>query len=114
MHIEVKRQTKKNIDLYVPLRNDVNIFYGDGEINELNINGDLIINTNITNSNFFCKNYDVFMKIDNIAHSYDDGFLKFLYMDNIILRMKKNKKYKIYKKLGLPDGKYRGDLLVCV
>jgi DnaJ domain len=63
-YIEVVRKSRNNAKLYVPLRNEINIFYGEGEINNDEV-GDLILYTKTINNNgFYCKDGDMFKQIE--------------------------------------------------
>ena len=69
-----------NIKICIPLRNDVNIYYGEGEIDDNGNSGDLILKTKTINDNgYYCKNGDMFKEIkifydtENILYNHIDG-----------------------------------------
>jgi len=108
MLVEIKRFTRENIKLYVPLKNRKNIFKKMGEIDNFGNCGDIIITTKIINNNFYCKKYDIVMNIDrnNCGEIID-------YMDceEIILNNEQN--YQIISGKGLlKNNNTRGDLLI--
>ena len=114
MYIEIKRITRPNIKLYAPLRNDINIFYDEGEIDDTGKKGDIILNTVTLNPNgYFIKNGDI-CKVFKIQ-SIPDVYL-YTHLDNIEYLIYKNdiidEKYFIIKNKGLvkDDGTY-GDFI---
>jgi DnaJ-class molecular chaperone len=113
--VEIIRKSKNNIKMCVPLRNDVNIYYGEGEIDEIGNSGDLILHTKTKNENgYYCKNGDMFKEIkicsdtENIVYNHIDGRIINIKKSDFI-----DNKYIIFSGLGLPksDSSVRGDLV---
>jgi DnaJ-class molecular chaperone len=108
LRIDVKRKTRDEIQLIIPLRNDINIIDGEGEMNELGECGDLILKTTvIDNDGYYIRNGDIFKDIgENASFKYIDGSI--LNTNN----MKIDDKYIIFSEMGLPkDDGTRGDLI---
>jgi len=108
LYVEISRKTRENIHLYVPLRNEKNIFVGEGEISN-GLCGDIILNT-ITNNKceFTIIDCDLYKKINtnnDFTYFNDINLNEHEYdvLDNNCI---------VFKKLGLPtdDGDI-GDLI---
>jgi DnaJ-class molecular chaperone len=122
MLIEVIRKSRENIELYVPLRNEINIYYGEGEINDGKI-GDLILHTKTKNNNgYYCKNKDMFKEIEiEIGIEKNDETINQMFYYHINgekIRINENEiidnKYIIFYGFGLPltnINNERGDLI---
>jgi curved DNA-binding protein CbpA len=82
--IEVIRKTKNNLRIYVPLRNEINIIYNEGETKN-GKNGDIILHTKtINNNSFFCKNGDMFKEIEIKKNNNDEKNITLLFINNNI------------------------------
>lgn len=120
--VEIERKTRENIKLYVPLRNDTNIFYGEGEL-ENDRYGDLTLYTKVKNNyGFFCKNGDMFKEIKinsgGLDSKLENNFFLYSHIDGKKIKIAKDEiidnKYIILNGLGLPLNKFddvRGDLI---
>lgn len=65
MYVTIKRETRDDIELYIPLRNDMNIYYCEGEIVN-GIKGNIRINTTMKdNKGYYCEDGNI-CKIFNI------------------------------------------------
>jgi DnaJ-class molecular chaperone len=113
MRIEVKRKTRKDIELYIPLRNDITVFYDEGEIDD-GRNGDIILNVVTKESEYYVKDGDMYteIKIDEILDVYKyrhiDGNEYDVNKDDII-----DGKFFIIKNIALiKDNGERGDLVI--
>jgi DnaJ-class molecular chaperone len=114
MHIEVERKTKNSIELYVPLRNDTNICYGEGEVDKYGKTGDIILNTITIDDDGYCienGNMCKTIEIENIPDVYNyqhiDGKEYTVDINEII-----EDKYFIIKNIGLlKDDGTRGDFI---
>jgi hypothetical protein len=114
MHIELNRKTRNSIELYVPLRNDTNICYGEGEVDKYGETGDIILNTITIDDDGYCiKNGDMCktIEIENIQDVYN-----YHHIDGKIYTINKNdlldEKYFIIKNIGLlKDDGTRGDFI---
>jgi DnaJ-class molecular chaperone len=113
--VSIERISRENIDLYVPLRNSINIFYDKGEIDELGRTGDIILETDtIDMEGFYIKDSDIYrtIHVDEIPCIYE-----YTHIDASIHHINKKdlieKKYIVIHNIGLPcdDGK-RGDLVI--
>jgi DnaJ-class molecular chaperone len=123
-YLEVERDTRDNIKLYVSLKNDVNIFCDEGESNiDYYGNGNIIINTEIINTyNFKINNSDISKRITINKNDYDNNNITFTHIDGEIINISKNdiidNKYVILKEKGLPIQDHettnysRGDLVL--
>lgn len=121
MLIEIKRKSRNNITLCVPLRNDINIFYNDGEMDKYGNKGDLILHTKtINNYGYYCKNGDMFkeIKMNNSNNNSDNSeTIMYYHIDGNEITINKKElienKYIIFNGLGLPkcDSSKRGDLI---
>jgi DnaJ-class molecular chaperone len=121
MIVEVMRKTRSKIKLCVPLRNEINIYYGEGEIDKYGRVGNLILHT-ITNnkSEYYFKKSDLYYKIKNIdlnkekkiIYNHINGETITIDYNNIM-----DGKYIILQNMGLPLNinnsifKKRGDLV---
>ncbi len=117
---------KKNCDetfKYIPLRNEIVIYTGDGEYDKINnINGNLIISViteNLENFKFF--KCDLFTKIYVSKDVFNCDTFNFFHIDGSEISINKNDiigKYVIIKNKGLPkqdnmeESFERGDLVV--
>jgi DnaJ-class molecular chaperone len=114
MHINVIRKTRDNINLYVPLRNDINIFSNEGEKDNNGIAGDLILYTKTKNNmGYYSKNGDIYKKF-NLNNN--KNILIINYINGNILKININKnpeeKFYIFKNIGLPiNNSNRGDFV---
>lgn len=119
LYIEITRKSRNNIKLYIPLRNDINIFYGEGEIDDGGNIGDLILYTKtINNKGYYCKNGDMFKEI-NIDKNAE--VINYQHLDGKMINIKRGdllendngNKYIIFNGFGLPktDDIKRGDLV---
>jgi DnaJ-class molecular chaperone len=120
--VEIQRNNRKNIQLYVALKNNNNIFYYEGDYLN-NQYGNLIIHTEIIDNNGFSilnSDMSISMKITNC--DFNENNIQFTHIDNSIIHINKydiiDNKYFILKNKGLPIGdnseesSLRGDLLI--
>lgn len=124
LYVKIKRQTKDEIYKYISLKNDINIFEGDGEFDEKNnTHGNLKVYVKIKNKNGYnFMEHNLLKKIPVKKSEYRIiNNIKFRHIDNNIIVVKKeefefideNTMYKIIKNKGLPiDSSNRGDLIV--
>lgn len=113
MHIEVNRKTRNSIELYIPLRNDINICYGEGEIDVDGKVGDIVMNVITDDDGYYVENGDI-CKIfetdcipDVFIYQHIDGKNYNIDKSDII-----NDKYFIIKNIGLlKDDNKRGDFI---
>ena len=121
--VEIERNTKESKKVYIPLKNDINIFIGEGEyIN--NYHGNVIIKTETINLNGFKIYGDNMSKILKInKKDYDNDNIIFEHIDCEKIKISKNNienKYIIIKEKGLPiqdnnksnSNLSRGDLVI--
>jgi curved DNA-binding protein CbpA len=119
LFIEIMRKSRNNIKLYVPLRNDTNIFYNEGEVDTDGKFGDLILHTKtINNCGYYCKNGDMFKEIINDNDNDKNETISYYHIDGKIININKNDfiddKYIIFNGFGLPRPELlsgRGDLI---
>lgn len=114
MRVEVKRKTREDIELYVPLRNDTNTFYDEGEIDKDGKKGDIILNTVAANNfGYYTKNGDMFKEI---PVGLMPEVYRYYHIDGSIHEIKKNdivdEKFFVISNIGLPrDDGNRGDFM---
>jgi len=113
MIVVIKRNTRDTIISQVPLRNKVNIIYDEGEIDDNNNKGDIILYTTVENMDgYYVNNADILKKIEvnnmeNILYKHIDGIEYKITQDKIV-----NDKYFIIPNIGLPkENGMRGDLI---
>ena len=117
MLIEVERKSRDSIKLYIPLKNDTNIFYDEGEIDENNQKGDLILHTKtMNNDGYYCKNGDMYKEL-KIQKFTDNDNISFQHINKTIINIAPkdiiDDKYIIIPELGLPISKTKRGDLVC-
>jgi DnaJ-class molecular chaperone len=82
----IKRETKSEINIYVPIIEDIYILKNEGEIDvNNNSNGDIIININVINiyNNFTKIDDDLYVELDISLYNYlYGGELTFINLDN--------------------------------
>jgi DnaJ-class molecular chaperone len=118
MLIEVIRKSRENIKLYVPLRNEINVYYGEGEIDDGKV-GDIILHTKTKNNKgFYCKNGDMFKEIEIEKNNENEDLMYYFHIDGEKIKINKDEiidnKYIIFYGLGLPLSNVnntRGDLV---
>ena len=68
--IVIERETKKEIELLIPIRDNISVFSNEGEENN-NSHGDIIINVDIiNNSNYNIKDYDLYLDKEITLYEY--------------------------------------------
>lgn len=121
VHLHIKRETRKDIELYVSLRDDMHIIYDEGEMDEKYYNGDIVLQIETIETNgYYCKNHDIFKEYEISKCDYDSNCINIKYLDDKVIKIdKKNiiddnvNKYIIFENLGLPKNENidRGDFI---
>ena len=83
--IIIDRETKKDIELLIPIRDNITVFSNEGEIKN-NDNGDIIINVEIINdTNYTIKDYDLYLQKEISLYNYlYGGSFEINHFDEII------------------------------
>lgn len=117
LYISVNRKSRNNVLLYVPLRNDINVFYEEGEIDKYGNKGDLILYTRTINDmGYYIRNGDIYKNLKIRDCDYSENKIIYEHVDGKILKIDKNElmgeQYFIFKNLGFPlENNRRGDLV---
>jgi DnaJ-class molecular chaperone len=114
INVEISRNLKSNISLYIPLKYNKTIIYGEGNSSlDYKKNGDIVFNIVVkNNTNYIINNENLLINfyITQIQYDQTQSF-QFYHLNNEILQINKYElnifdmcPYYIFKGMGLPKG----------